>query len=88
MFGMADALGHGRTLLSEVQDLVVQYKIAVPVSTELVREWPHELVGEHTVADVLVVGGPHLGQEEGIGPVTSSALHHAPCPLVLVTRDR
>ena len=65
-------------------------------STQLLRVRPHELVGEELDADLLVVGGPRTEhgaterrgsvQPGGMGLVAHSALHHAPCPVLLAPR--
>lgn len=75
--GLQAALDHGRQVLDAAA--------ATPsVQPLLLRIWPYELVGEGLDADLLVVGGPrHHG---GLGLVARSALHHAPCPVLLVPR--
>jgi nucleotide-binding universal stress UspA family protein len=52
---------------------------------------PYELVGEALHADLLVVGGARTdrtagGPGSGPGLVAHSALHHAPCPVLLTPR--
>jgi nucleotide-binding universal stress UspA family protein len=49
-------------------------------TTELIRSYPHEVVAARVDSDLLVVG------RGGSGAVTRTALHLAPCP-VLVVRD-
>ena len=65
-------------------------------ATQLLRVRPHELVGEALDADLLVVGGPRTdtgrptaGRRSSpavSGLVAHSALHHAPCPVLLAPR--
>jgi nucleotide-binding universal stress UspA family protein len=94
------AVAHGvRMLDTAVRQAVAQavrMQAELIPSTQLLRVRPHELVGEELDADLLVVGGPrgehraseHRGsvQPGGLGLVTHSALHHAPCPVLLTPR--
>jgi hypothetical protein len=50
----------------------------------LARVRPHELVGEQLDADLLVLGGARPGG--AVGLVACSALHHAPCAVLLSPR--
>jgi nucleotide-binding universal stress UspA family protein len=56
------------------------------VKTWLARVRPHELVGEELDADLLVVGGPRADVPDRLGLVARSALHHAPCAVLLIPR--
>lgn len=94
------ALAHGVRLLDaavrQAATQAVRLQAELTPSTQLLRVRPHELVGEELDADLLVVGGPrteHGGTERrgsvqpgGVGLVTHSALHHAPCPVLLAPR--
>jgi nucleotide-binding universal stress UspA family protein len=84
--GIDEALRRGRLLLAAARTWLEVSGCTVPVSTELVRAWPHELVDEHLAADLLTVGGPRRESGARIGLVTSSAIHHAPCPVLLAAR--
>jgi nucleotide-binding universal stress UspA family protein len=44
------------------------------------------VVGERLDADLVVLGGPRPGTDGALGLVALSALHHAPCPVLLVPR--
>jgi nucleotide-binding universal stress UspA family protein len=83
--GLAAALAHGRRLLDAAARQAAVQEPDLPVDTTLLRMRPHELVGEALDADLLVLGGgrPH---RPGPGLVACSALHHAPCPVLLVPR--
>jgi len=94
------SLAHGVRLLdAAVRQALAQavrlHAVLIP-NTQLLRVRPHELVGEELDADLLVVGGPRIEhgtterrgsvQPGGVGLVTHSALHHAPCPVLLAPR--
>ena len=85
--GLAGAVSQGRVLLDAVTG-----HLAATAEVELLRAQPYELVGEALDADLLVVGGrrlegaPPRGLGNGPGLVAQSALHHAPCPVLLVPR--
>jgi nucleotide-binding universal stress UspA family protein len=94
------ALAHGVRLLDtavrQAAAQAVRLHAELIPSTQLLRVRPHELVGEELDADLLVVGGPRTEhgaterrgsvQPGGIGLVAHSALHHAPCPVLLAPR--
>jgi nucleotide-binding universal stress UspA family protein len=84
--GIDQALRRGRLLLADARTWLEASGCLVPVSTELVRAWPHELVDERLAADLLTVGAPRRDSGARIGLVTSSAIHHAPCPVLLAAR--
>jgi nucleotide-binding universal stress UspA family protein len=88
--GLAGAVAHGRRLLDEAARRVAAREPGVPVDCALLRVRPYELVGEALDADLLVVGGPRAGRSSPVRPgpglVAHSALHHAPCPVLLVPR--
>ena len=89
--GLDGAVAHGlRVLDAAVAHAVALHPALVP-ATQLLRVRPHELVGEALDADLLVVGGPHSDhrgsvQPGGLGLVAHSALHHAPCPVLVAPR--
>jgi nucleotide-binding universal stress UspA family protein len=83
--GLAGAVAHGRRLLEAAATRAANRAPAVPVDYALLRVRPHELVGEALDADLLVVGGARPARP-GSGLVAHSALHHAPCPVLLVPR--
>jgi nucleotide-binding universal stress UspA family protein len=88
--GLAGAVAHGRRLLDEAARRVAAREPGVPVERALLRVRPYELVGEALDADLLVVGGPRAGRPSPVPPgpglVAHSALHHAPCPVLVVPR--
>jgi nucleotide-binding universal stress UspA family protein len=59
----------------------------VGVTVQLVRALPHEIVGESLDADLLVLGGHRPVTDGMLGLVALSALHHAPCSVLLVARS-
>ncbi len=86
--GLAAALTRGRQLLDAAAARAAAHEPGLPVDHRLLRVRPHELVGEALHADLLVVGGarPERGAGAGPGLVAHSALHHAPCPVLLSPR--
>lgn len=55
----------------------------------LLRLHPHEAITRSTDSDLIVVGsGDHRAQTGRCGSVTRTALHHAPCPVLVVHRPR
>lgn len=54
-----------------------------PHTAVLVRRQPHEAISRCTDSDLLVVGP---GETRACGSVTRAALHHAPCPVLVVHR--
>jgi nucleotide-binding universal stress UspA family protein len=88
---LAGAVDHGRRLLDAAAAHAEALRSGLALRTQLLRVRPHELVGEALDADLLVIGGPrtvHRGsvQPGGLGLVAHSALHHAPCPVLLTPR--
>jgi len=93
---LAGAVDHGRRLLDAAATHADALRGGLALRTQLLRVRPHELVGEALDADLLVIGGPrtvHLRTERrssvqpgGLGLVAHSALHHAPCPVLLTPR--
>ncbi|MDX8141429.1 universal stress protein [Lentzea sp. BCCO 10_0061] len=53
----------------------------VPHSAVLVRAQPHEAIAHCIDTDLIVVGS---GESHENGSVTRAALHHAPCPVLVV----
>ena len=84
--GLADALDNGRTVLALTGEYARRSGPGLEVDVRLVRARPHEVVGEHLDADLLVLGGPRPGIDGALGLVALSALHHAPCSVLLVPR--
>ncbi|MHA6795453.1 universal stress protein [Pseudonocardia bannensis] len=84
--GLAAAVDHGRRVLGAGLERVRALAPGLAVAVQLVRARPHELVGEDLDADLLVLGGPRTGGHGELGLVARSALHHAPCPVLLVPR--
>lgn len=82
--GLDAALDQGEHVLRQAWDAVAVTYPGLTVRTELRRAWPHELVGEEVDADLLVVG--QARHQPGL--VALSAVHHAPCPVLLVSRPR
>jgi nucleotide-binding universal stress UspA family protein len=92
---LAGAVAHGRRLLDAAAAHAEALRAGLVPNTQLLRVRPHELVGEALDADLLVVGGPRTGprtdhpgsvQPGGLSLVAHSALHHAPCPVLLTPR--
>jgi nucleotide-binding universal stress UspA family protein len=54
-----------------------------PHTAVLVRRQPHEAISRSLDSDLLVVGP---GETHEYGSVTRAALHHAPCPVLVVHR--
>jgi nucleotide-binding universal stress UspA family protein len=75
-----------RALAGELSTLHPHQGQDVPVSTRLVRTYPHELVSDDLDADLIVVGGSRLGTAAGLGLVALSVVRHAPCPVLVVPR--
>jgi nucleotide-binding universal stress UspA family protein len=84
--GLPPALDHARRLLDAAAQRLVADVPDVRVATRLVRAHPHELVGEDLDTGLLVIGGPRRGRGDDLGLVARSALHHAPCPVLVVPR--
>ena len=90
------AVSYGQRLLNAAASHAEALRAGLVASTQLLRVRPHELVGEALDADLLVVGGAravrrgteHRGsvQPGGLSLVAHSALHHAPCPVLLTPR--
>jgi len=84
--GLADSLDHGRTVLAQTGEYARRVVPGLEVDVRLVRARPHEVVGKRVDADLLVLGGPRPGTDGALGLVALSALHHAPCSVLLVPR--
>jgi nucleotide-binding universal stress UspA family protein len=84
--GLDAALARARQLLDAAVDEAARAAPGVTVEPSLVRVQPHELVGEDLDADLLVLGGPRADAPDQLGLVARSALHHAPCPVLLIPR--
>lgn len=84
--GLAAALDHGRWVLDTARDQLATHSPGLLIAVHLLRVWPHELVGEDIDADLLVIGGAHAGTPPRLGRVARSAMHHAPCPILLTPR--
>jgi hypothetical protein len=67
-------------VLARAGELLAGY----PHSAVLVRRLPHEAISRCTDTDLLVVGP---GETRACGAVTRAALHHAPCPVLVVHRS-
>jgi nucleotide-binding universal stress UspA family protein len=83
--GLEEAVRAGERMLAEASTAAGRLG-RVPKEVQLVRVRPHELVGEHLAADILVVGGPRAGRPDRLGPVARSASTYAPCTVVMVPR--
>ncbi len=84
--GGAEALRYGRDLLDLAHRLLDGPGAEVSVDIDLMRAWPHEIVGERLDADLLVMGGPRTGSIGRVGLVAASALRHARCAVLLAPR--
>lgn len=84
--GLEAAVAHGAALLDAACGVLAGKEPDVPVTTRLCRARPHELLGADLDADLLVVGGAGVGGHDRLGLVALTALHHAPCPVLLVPR--
>ena len=86
--GLDGAVARGHRLLEAARRRLEDEVPGAPVVTRLERAHPHEIVTEEA-AGLLVVGGPAAEAPYGphrFGPVTSSAVHHAPCAVLVVPR--
>ena len=84
--GLDQAIEHGhRVLESGVERLGIEAPELV-VIPQLRRQHPHELVGEELDADLLVLGGPRPRTPARLGLIDSSAVQHAPCPVLFAPR--
>ena len=84
--GLPAAIEHGRRVLeSGVERLGIEAPELV-VIPQLRRQHPHELVGEELDADLLVLGGPRPRTPAHLGLIDSSAVQHAPCPILFAPR--
>lgn len=86
--GLDEAIEHGHRVLESAIERVAVGWPRVLVLPRLLRQHPHELVGEELTADLLVLGGPRRRVPPRLGLVASSALQHAPCPVLLANRAR
>jgi nucleotide-binding universal stress UspA family protein len=84
--GLDAAVENGRRLLRTAAEEASRAVPGIRVESRLVRVRPHELVGEGLDADLLVLGGAHPRLPARLGLVACSALHHAPCPVLLAPR--
>jgi nucleotide-binding universal stress UspA family protein len=84
--GLDAAVDNARRLLEAAVGAAVDAVPGLTVEPRLLRVRPHEMVGEGLDADLLVLGGPRVPAPGGLGLVACSALHHAPCPVLLVPR--
>ena len=82
--GLSDALGRGAEVMSRSEAHLAARCPADLVRSRLARSWPHEAFGPDLDTDLLVIGGPADGGRLGL--VASTALQHAPCPVLLVPR--
>lgn len=84
--GLDTAVDQGRRTLARATAMLARHVPDLPPTvSRLVRTRPCELVAESLDADLLVLGGPR-SQASGLGVTLNSALHHAPCPVLLVPR--
>ena len=81
-----EAMRHGHWVLDRGVRRLATIAPGVTVLPTLLRRRPHELVGEELVAELLVLGGPRPGFPARIGPVASTAVQHAHCPVLLAPR--
>ncbi|OLT14344.1 hypothetical protein BJF78_02610 [Pseudonocardia sp. CNS-139] len=84
--GLPDAVERGHRVLAAAADRVTSAYPGCTVTTRLLRLRPHELVGEALDADLLVLGGSRRRLPARLGLVASSALQHAPCPVLFAPR--
>ena len=55
------------------------------ITVTMVRTLPHDVIANSDGADLIVLGrGRSAGRPSNPGVVTKSALHHAPCPVLVV----
>jgi nucleotide-binding universal stress UspA family protein len=84
--GLDTAVEQAGSLLDAAVQQASAAVSGLTVEPWLARVQPHELVGEGLDADLLVVGGPRAGPAAELGLVARSALHHAPCAVLLTPR--
>jgi nucleotide-binding universal stress UspA family protein len=82
--GLTGAVDRGRATLALALRCARRAVPGADVDVRLLRMRPHEVVGEHLDADLLVLGGLRPGPDGALGLVALSALHHAPCSVLLV----
>ncbi len=82
--GLEEALDRGRRVLRTAVRQAGAGEPALELASQLLRARPHELVGDLGDDALLVIGGPR--QRGAVGLVTNSALHHAPCPVLVAAR--
>ncbi|GAA1302164.1 universal stress protein [Pseudonocardia xinjiangensis] len=84
--GLDAALDRARSLLHRAEADVLDAVPGLTVEQRLLRVHPHEMVGEGLDADLLVVGASRTSPPGPLGLVACSALHHAPCSVLLTPR--
>jgi hypothetical protein len=86
--GLDEAIEHGHRILETAAERLTVERPGLVVRPRLLRHHPHELVGEELNAGLLVMGGPRRCVPARLGLVASSAVLHAPCPVLLAARAR
>ncbi|GAA3078724.1 hypothetical protein GCM10010464_48680 [Pseudonocardia yunnanensis] len=84
--GLDAALDHAHRLLGTSVAAAHATAPDLTVVPLLLRVRPYEMVGEGLDADLLVIGGPRTFPPGPLGLVAHSALHHAPCSVLLTPR--
>ncbi|MCH6168943.1 universal stress protein [Pseudonocardia alaniniphila] len=84
--GLDAALDHADRLLATSVAAAQASAPDLTVVPLLLRVRPYEMVGEGLDADLLVIGGPRTFPPGPLGLVAHSALHHAPCSVLLTPR--
>jgi nucleotide-binding universal stress UspA family protein len=84
--GLDAALDHAHRLLGTSVEAALATDPGLTVVPLLLRVRPYEMVGEGLDADLLVLGGPRTFPPGPLGLVAYSALHHAPCSVLLTPR--
>lgn len=82
---LAEAEDAGLTLLRRAADMVGDKRRGLPVRTELARGHPHDLLANPLGADLLVMGSHPAAIGEPPGALVRTALHHAPCTVMVTT---
>jgi nucleotide-binding universal stress UspA family protein len=83
---LAEAQDAGLALLRRATKTIGEPWLGPPIRTELVRIRPHDLLANPLGADLLVMGSHPAAEEEPPGALVRTALHHAPCTVMVTPR--
>jgi nucleotide-binding universal stress UspA family protein len=83
---LAEAEHAGLALLRRAAETIGEHWLAPPIRTELARVHPHDLLANPLGADLLVMGSDAAAEGEAPGALVRTALHHAPCTVMVTPR--